>query len=67
MKIGQKNCRTIWFEKNLIKIIDQTKLPHKFVIKQLKTVKDSINAIKAMQENIMVLYLHYINIKNCIT
>ena len=49
MKIGQKNYRTIWFEKNLIKIIDQTKLPHKFVIKQLKTVKDSINAIKTME------------------
>ena len=48
MKVAGKNYRTIWFEKNLIKIIDQTKLPHKFVIKQLKTVKDSINAIKTM-------------------
>ena len=33
----------------LAKIIDQTKLPHKFTIKDLKTVRDSINAIKNME------------------
>ena len=33
----------------LLKIIDQTKLPHKFIIKDLKTIKDSINAIKTME------------------
>ena len=49
MKIQGKEYRTIWFEKNLIKIIDQTKLPHQFIIKDLKTVKDSINAIKTME------------------
>ena len=49
MKIDGKEYRTIWFEKNVVKIIDQTKLPHKFIIKELKTVKDSINAIKAME------------------
>ena len=49
MKIGGKEYRTIWFEKNVVKIIDQTKLPHQFVIKELKTVKDSINAIKTME------------------
>ena len=49
MKIQGKEYRTIWFEKNLIKIIDQTKLPHQFIIKNLKTVKDSINAIKTME------------------
>ena len=32
-----------------MKIIDQTKLPHKFIIKELKTVKDAINAIKTME------------------
>ncbi len=49
MKIEGKEYKTIWFENNIIKIIDQTKLPHKFVIKNLKTVKDSINAIKTME------------------
>jgi len=32
-----------------VKIIDQTKLPHQFIIKDLKTVKDAINAIKIME------------------
>ena len=49
MRIGGKDYRTIWFEKNVVKIIDQTKLPHKFIIKELKTVKESINAIKLME------------------
>ena len=49
MKIEGKEYRTIWFENNTVKIIDQTKLPHKFVIKDLKTVKESINAIKTME------------------
>jgi methylthioribose-1-phosphate isomerase len=49
MLINKKLYRTIWFENNIVKIIDQTKLPHQFIIKQLKTVKDSINAIKTME------------------
>ena len=49
MKIEGKEHRTIWFENNVVKIIDQTKLPHKFVIKDLKTVKEAINAIKTME------------------
>ena len=49
MRIEGKEYRTIWFENNIVKIIDQTKLPHKFIIKNLKTVKDSINAIKNME------------------
>ena len=49
MKIEGKEYRTIWFENYTVKIIDQTKLPHKFLIKDLKTVKDSINAIKTME------------------
>ena len=49
MKINGKNYRTIWFENNLVKIIDQTKLPHQFIIKDLKSVQDSINAIKTME------------------
>ena len=49
MKIEGKEYRTIWFENNNVKIIDQTKLPHQFIIKDLKTVKDAINAIKVME------------------
>ena len=49
MKIEGNDHRTIWYEKNVVKIIDQTKLPHKFIIKDLETVKDSINAIKTME------------------
>ena len=49
MKIEGKTYRTIWFENNAVKIIDQTKLPHQFIIKDLKNVKDAINAIKTME------------------
>ena len=49
MKIKGKKYRTIWFENNEVKIIDQTKLPHKFMIKSLKKIKDAINAIKTME------------------
>ncbi len=49
MKIEGKEYRTIWFENNVVKIINQTKLPHQFIIKDLKKVKDAINAIKVME------------------
>ena len=49
MKINGKEYRTIWFDNNAVKIIDQTKLPHQFTIKDLKTVKDIVNAIKTME------------------
>ena len=49
MKIEGKEYRTIWFDNNIVKILDQTKLPHKLIIKELKTVKDVINAIKTME------------------
>ena len=51
MKIEGKKYRTIWFDEKsqTVKIIDQTKLPHQFIIKDLKTVKDAINAIKVME------------------
>ena len=49
MKIEGKEYRTIWYEGNIVKIIDQTKLPHQFIIKELNTVKDAINAIKIME------------------
>ena len=49
MRIQGKEYRTIWYEEKKVKIIDQTKLPHQFVIKDLKSVKDAINAIKIME------------------
>ena len=49
MRIEGKEYRTIWYENDVVKIIDQTKLPHQFIIKDLKTVKDVINAIKIME------------------
>ncbi len=49
MRIQGKEYRTIWYDENVVKIIDQTKLPHRFIIKELKTVKDAINAIKVME------------------
>ena len=49
MKIKNKVYRTIWFENNSVKIIDQTKLPHQFIIKDLKNVNDAVNAIKSME------------------
>ena len=51
MKIEGKEYRTIWFDEQnqVVKIIDQTKLPHQFTIKDLKTAKDAINAIKIME------------------
>jgi len=51
MHINGKEFRTIWFDKKdqVVKIIDQTKLPHKLEIKNLKTAKDAINAINAME------------------
>ena len=49
MKIKGKEYRTIWFEKNVVKIINQTKLPHNFTIKEFKSIDDAINAIKVME------------------
>jgi len=51
MHINGKAFRTIWFDKKdqTVKIIDQTKLPHKFEIINLKTTKEAINAIKTMK------------------
>ena len=49
MRIKGQEYKTIWFDNNTVKIIDQTKLPHKFQIKELKSVDDAINAIKVME------------------
>ena len=50
MKVDGKDIRTIWLDENqkIVKIIDQRKLPHEFVIVDLKTVDDAITAIRDM-------------------
>ena len=51
MKIDGKQMRTIWVESDgaSVGIIDQTELPHCFVIRRLVTVDDVAHAIKSMQ------------------
>ncbi len=51
MKINKKNYRTIWYDKkeDNVKIIDQTQLPHKLEIVSLKSLEDTLIAIKNMQ------------------
>ena len=49
MKVNKKDYSTIWFENNKIKIIDQTKLPFKFEIKELKSLQSFVSAIKKME------------------
>ena len=51
MRIGDKNYQTIWYdEDNLsVKIIDQTKLPHEFIIKDIHNADEMINAIFTME------------------
>tara|TARA_B100000900_G_scaffold414533_1_gene441444 strand:- start:1110 stop:2189 length:1080 start_codon:yes stop_codon:yes gene_type:complete len=49
MKVKNKNFSTIWLENSRIKIIDQTKLPFEFKIKELKTLEDFCRAIKNME------------------
>jgi methylthioribose-1-phosphate isomerase len=51
MNIDGKHYRTIWLKKDdpqIIQIIDQRYLPHKFVIEDLKTVDEVARAIKDM-------------------
>jgi len=50
MKNNGRQKRPIWLDEDskVVKIIDQRRLPHEFVIEDLKTVDDVIRAIKDM-------------------
>ena len=50
MKVDDKNLRPIWLDPDLkvVKVIDQRRLPHEFVIADLKNIDDIIMAIKEM-------------------
>jgi methylthioribose-1-phosphate isomerase len=51
MLVNGQHFRTIWLQKNssIINIIDQRFLPHQFVIKELHTVTEVVQALKDMQ------------------
>jgi methylthioribose-1-phosphate isomerase len=51
MRIGKRRYRTIWVdegEDEVVRIIDQRKLPWEFVIEELRTVEHACSAIKDM-------------------
>ena len=50
MKVDGKDIRTIWLDQNkrTVKIIDQRRLPHEFIIVDLHSVDNVITAIKDM-------------------
>ena len=50
MKIDGKSYRSIWVHEDgwSVGIIDQTRLPHEFVLTRLATVEDAAHAIEAM-------------------
>jgi methylthioribose-1-phosphate isomerase len=51
MKVGGRQYRTIWVAEDgrTVEIIDQTRLPHAFVVAKLATVDDAVGAIESMQ------------------
>ncbi len=50
MKVDGRVMRPIWLneEPEIVKVIDQRKLPHQLVVADLKTVDDAIDAIREM-------------------
>ena len=51
MKVNGKTYKTIWYDEKerTINIIDQTKLPHNFVVKKISSLDEIIYAIKNME------------------
>lgn len=48
MLVGGKNCRTVWFGQNALKLVNQTLLPFKFETFESKNFKQTAFAIKSM-------------------
>ncbi|MGQ0563961.1 MAG: S-methyl-5-thioribose-1-phosphate isomerase [Gemmobacter sp.] len=48
MKVGTTPYRTIWPAGDVVQIIDQTRLPHDFVVVDLATMDDAATAIRDM-------------------
>jgi methylthioribose-1-phosphate isomerase len=49
MKVHDKPTRTIWAVDDGVEIIDQTALPHAFVVRRLRCLDDAVRAIATMQ------------------
>jgi methylthioribose-1-phosphate isomerase len=49
MNVRGQPTRTIWATGDVVEIIDQTALPHDFVVRPLRTVSDAARAIAGMQ------------------
>ena len=51
MMVNGKHFRSIWLEEDnkVVRIIDQTKLPHEFVVAGIKSLGDAVVAISSMQ------------------
>jgi methylthioribose-1-phosphate isomerase len=48
MKVGQDHYRSIWVEGDAVRIIDQTRLPHEFIVVTLETLDQAATAIRDM-------------------
>jgi methylthioribose-1-phosphate isomerase len=50
MKIDNRPYRTIWLAEDgvAVTVIDQTRLPHEFVVKRLESLQDAADAIRTM-------------------
>jgi len=48
MKVGDRHYRSIWVEDGEVRIIDQTRLPHEFVVVTLAGLEDAALAIRDM-------------------
>ncbi|MBW8752900.1 MAG: S-methyl-5-thioribose-1-phosphate isomerase [Sphingomonadales bacterium] len=48
MKVGREHYRSIWVEGDAVRIIDQTRLPHEFVVLTLETLDQAAGAIRDM-------------------
>jgi len=49
MNINGTPTRTLWREDNTVAIIDQTRLPHEFVVHRLTSLEDAAEAIRVMR------------------
>ncbi len=49
MNIDGKPTRSIWPNEGAVEIIDQTRLPHQFVVRRLETLEDAAEAIQVMR------------------
>ncbi|MFQ5981840.1 MAG: S-methyl-5-thioribose-1-phosphate isomerase, partial [Woeseiaceae bacterium] len=52
MTVISEDFRTIWLhpdDPSIVQIIDQTQLPHEYVVRDLRNYRDGLHAIREMQ------------------